>query len=84
MYEYYLTFRSMTSAQSAVFSLYHHGITASLTRIPKQLSKAGCGYGIKLIGADAYAAASILRQEGRPYERVFRLRNGQIPEEVYL
>lgn len=84
MNEYYFTFRSMTRGQQAAILLLQHGIVGNLVRTPKVLTSKGCGYAIAINRADAYAAATILRQERIGFDRVFRLGAGLMPEEVAL
>ena len=48
MNDYYVTFRSLTSAQRASFEASKHGIRAELIRTPKSLSSTGCGYALRV------------------------------------
>lgn len=82
MYEYYFTFRSVTSAQNAMMTLAEKGIPADFLRTPRFLSRVGCGYAVKLSYSDGYAAAAVLRQQQIKFERFVRLFPDGIIEEV--
>ena len=70
MHEYYVTFRSLTSAQQASFELSKNGIPSSLKRMPKDISSMGCGYGLRINSEMAHAAARILRQSNIRFEKI--------------
>lgn len=84
MYQFYLTFRSMTRAQSAAAALLRNGIAAAFMRAPKSLSAQGCGYALQLDGANLQAAALVLRREGLFFEHAYRVYPGQPLWEVPL
>lgn len=84
MYEYYMTFRSMTSAQQAALLLMQNGVNAAVLRAPRFLSEKGCGYAVGLNDLNVYLAVRLLRQFGNRFERVFRVRPGFTPEVVAL
>lgn len=71
MYDYYLTFRSMTAAQQAAAALYRYAISAELTKAPRQAASMGCSYALGLSAKDAAAASGALRLEAIRYERAF-------------
>ncbi len=82
MYQFYLTFRSMTRAQSAAMALLRNGIAAAFLRSPKSLSAQGCGYALQLDGTNLQAAALVLRREGLFFEHAYRVYPGLPPQEV--
>lgn len=84
MYQFYLTFRSMTRAQSAATALLRKGIVAAFLRTPKSLSAQGCGYALQIDGASLQTAAAFLRREGLAFDHAFRLYPGAPPQEVPL
>lgn len=84
MYAYYFVFRSITSAQRAAIILKQDGFYPALINTPGSMSPYGCGYALRLKGMDGYAAAQTLRRRNIEYQRVFRMVDGGLPEEVTL
>ena len=84
MYDYQITFRSLTAAQRADMALLRQGIDAQLIRAPRSLSAMGCGYALQPNGTDICTVLSVLRREGIGFQRVFRIRPGFAPEEVAM
>lgn len=84
MYDDYLTFRSLTSAQRALAACQTQGIRAELVRAPKDLSAQGCGYALRMDGPDLDRAILELRLWGIPFERGYRMRPGGRVEEVLV
>ena len=78
-----ITFRSVTPAQRGENLLRKEGIACTLRRTPRELAEQGCGYSIRMNGAQLSQAAELLRKHGISYRKVYRLRNG-VPEEVIL
>ena len=78
-----ITFRSVTPAQRGEAALRREGISCALARTPRVLAEQGCGYSIRLPGAQLPGALEILRQKGISYRKTYRLREGN-PEEVFL
>lgn len=70
--QYLLTFRSLTYAQQGSRVLERVGISASVVRVPKELSVRGCSYGVSLQERHIHAAGKAL------------LKAGFMPEKAYL
>ena len=84
MYDLFFTFHSLTRAQIAAQTLRYQGISAYLIHAPEVLSSLGCGYAVKINGADGYAASTYLRNDHIIYEKAFRKFPGSAPEEVFV
>ena len=67
MNDYYVTFRSLTSAQRASFEASKHGIRAELIRTPKSLSSTGCGYALRVDQIFIQNTVKILRNGNLAY-----------------
>ena len=78
--DYMITFRSVTFAQRGERALKSIGIDCTLARTPRELSSRGCGYCLRLRGADALAAAELLRDRDIAFEKVFAYGNGRMEE----
>lgn len=68
--DYLIICRSLTYAQRTESVLRAGGYRASLTRVPASVWKEGCGYGVKLRGADIGRAAELLNRRGLPPRKV--------------
>lgn len=84
MYDIFFTFHSLTRAQLAVQTLRYQGISAYLIHAPEVLSAFGCGYAVKINGADGYTASAYLRNNHIVFEKAFRKFPGSVPEEVFV
>lgn len=69
--DWMITFRSVTFAQRGQGALRRGNVECSLHRTPKQLSRRGCGYCLRLRGWDAPKAVQILQGERIPFEKVY-------------
>ena len=63
----------MTAAQRAAAALNRGGVFASVTKAPQSANPNGCAYAVKLGERNLPAALAILRREGIPCEKRFRL-----------
>ncbi|MCI8526014.1 MAG: DUF3343 domain-containing protein [Oscillospiraceae bacterium] len=84
MFDYYITFRSITRAQRGSRLLDSIGLHHQLLRTPKVLSAQGCGYALRLrqeLGAQAVEA---LRQNEIGFQRVYQLDGGGQYQEIGL
>ena len=82
--QWLITFRSVTFAQKGQHILQTAGILCQLQRTPKELSRRGCGYCLRMSEKIAFYAVERFRQEQLPFEKVYALQaNGQ-PEERQL
>lgn len=80
MRQVWITFRSLTHAQRAATSLERKGITASLTRAPKELSLRGCAYAVVLRKRFG-EAAGLIEELKLPSAQYFeRLESGEFRE----
>ena len=70
MNDYYVTFRSLTSAQRASFEASRHGVRATLIRTPKSLSSTGCGYALRVDQIYIEKTIKILRDANIRFERI--------------
>ena len=62
MYNYLLTFRSLTYGQRAQRAVQSIGISTALMRTPKILAENGCGYCIKIKEKDLEPALAAMRK----------------------
>lgn len=82
--QWLITFRSVTYAQKGERQLKKAGIPCTLQRTPKELSKRGCGYCLRLLGRYAIKAAEHLQDAQLPYEKMYALTENGRPEERLL
>lgn len=72
MFEYYITFRSLTSAQQAAFVLNKNGIHSLIKRVPAAISVNGCGYSLVLAPERGPSAVRILRELNIKFEKIYQ------------
>ncbi len=84
MFDYYVTFRSVTFAQRAQQLLTGAHIQSSMMRAPKAMSRKGCGYALRIRASAAAHAAAVLQSGGVPYSAVYRLHPDGTAEAVML
>ena len=84
MNDYLMVFRSLTYAQRAGSLLSGRGFRVAVVRTPADIWKEGCGWSVRLRGADIKAAIELLRPVNLMPKRAFRLENGEIAGEVAL
>ena len=77
----FITFRSVTVAQSGQRSLKRVGIDTVLRRTPKGLEQRGCGYCLQLKETVALEAVDRLRREGIEFSKLYRFRENGSAEE---
>jgi hypothetical protein len=77
----FITFRSVTFAQSGQRSLKRVGIETILRRTPKGLEQRGCGYSLQLKSVSASQAVEQLRREGIEFSKLYRFRENGSAEE---
>ena len=80
----YITFRSVTFAQSAQRALRKAGIETTLKRTPKTLEQRGCGYCLQLRQWEAVAAVQLLKQQNREFGKLYAIGPEGNAEEVVL
>lgn len=81
---YYLTFQSMTRAQSAAGRLQQHGVVAGFLRAPKAISDLGCGYAVQVGRTDVQGALFLLKSAGIYPRKIYRITPIGDVEEVFL
>lgn len=84
MFEHYFTFRSITGAQRGERALKKEGLRCVLLRAPKALSMKGCGYALKVSGAEAPAAKLALEIWGVEYGKIYRFSDDGRAEEAAI
>lgn len=72
MYDYFFTFRSVTSAMRGSRVLEAAGISALMVRTPKYLRQLGCGYSLRVREQELSLAAQALSAGEAPYQRLYR------------
>ena len=81
MNDYFLTFRSVTTAMRAGTLLRGAGIFNATVRTPLALRQQGCGYSLRVSERSYAAAAALLRQNELPFRKLYRkLADGQWQE----
>ena len=71
MVSYLIICRSLTFAQRTAHVLERAGISGSVLRSPKLISKEGCGYCVRISERRLTDALMILRREGMAPKQVF-------------
>ncbi|MBP3305184.1 MAG: DUF3343 domain-containing protein [Oscillospiraceae bacterium] len=79
-----ITFRSVTFAQKGERVLQKAGIDCTLQRTPKELSKQGCGYCLRVRAKDVMNAVELLRENQVSYGKTYALKDDGRPEERVL
>ena len=82
--QWLITFRSVTFAQKGEKILKQAGVECILQRTPKELSRRGCGYCLRLRGNSAFRGAELLHRAELPFEKVYALSDDGHPEERML
>ena len=78
---YYITFRSVTTAQRGEKILQKAGMRAVLLRTPKWMESQGCGYALRIWAKNGEEALVLLRRSGVPVRKLYRQReDGQLEE----
>ena len=82
--EWLITFRSITFAQRAQRVLLAGNIPCHLQRTPKRLSERGCGYCLRLLGADMPMAMERLRRDQVAYGKLYTVgEDGSVEEQAH-
>jgi len=79
---YYITFRSVTTAQRGEKVLQKAGVRAVLLRTPKWMESQGCGYSLRLYTDEMLPVISLLREKAVAFRRVYVQREDGTLEEV--
>ena len=68
---YFITFRSVTTAQRAESVLRQGGIHCTLQRTPRWMEEQGCGYCLRIRGVDLPATLALLRQRKIGFRKTY-------------
>ena len=81
MVYYLIMCRSLTYAQRTARALERAGITGTIQRAPRELSREGCGYCVKVSQRRLVQALSTLKKADVSYTRVYIVhQNGETAE----
>jgi len=84
MVSYLILCRSLTYAQKAAHVLERAGLTVSIQRAPKEISKEGCAYCVRVSERKIEAALGALRATGTRFGGIYRKDPNGMPREVTL
>ena len=73
---YLISCRSLTYAQRAARTLERSGITATITRLPRELSDKGCAYAVRVPGRHLEAAQQRLQAAKLPFGAIHSEQTG--------
>lgn len=82
MYDYYFTFRSVTSAMEGRRALERAGVSAVTVRTPGELRHNGCGYSLRVREEQLAEAKRILETSRLRYQKLYRRKDGAAWQEV--
>lgn len=83
MKAYLITFRSITYAQRGERAMNQEGIRCILRRTPRWMEQRGCGYALEARLSDISVGTELLRREGIPFRKAYRLTgDGTVAEEI--
>ena len=82
MKTYLITFRSVTYAQRAEQVFTREAIRCALRRTPRWMEQRGCGYAVEAKLADILMGTELLKGEGIPYRKTYRLAESGAVEEI--
>ena len=77
----YITFRSVTVAQRGEKILNAAGIRCAVRRTPRWMEEQGCGYCIRLSGAEVPYALALLRKNQLSWRKVYHQGENGVLEE---
>ncbi len=77
----YITFRSVTVAQRGEKILNAAGIRCAVRRTPRWMEEQGCGYCIRLAGAEVPDALALLHKNQLSWRKVYHQREDGVLEE---
>lgn len=77
----YITFRSVTVAQRGEKILNAAGIRCAVRRTPRWMEEQGCGYCIRLSGAEVPDALALLRKNQLSWRKVYHQGENEVLEE---
>ena len=68
---YYITFRSVTTAQRGEQILHNAGARPVLLRTPKWMESQGCGYSLRIRTDALLPVVALLREKAVPFRKVY-------------
>ena len=68
---YYITFRSVTTAQRGEKVLQKAGLRAVLLRTPKWMESQGCGYSLRIRTDELLPVVDLLREKAVVFRRIY-------------
>ena len=68
---YYITFRSVTTAQRGEKVLQKAGLRAVLLRTPKWMESQGCGYSLRIRSDELLPVVDLLREKAVAFRRIY-------------
>ena len=81
MEKYYITFRSVTTAQRGERCLRRGGVECRILRTPRWMEERGCGYCLRIRPVDTLDSLERLRANSIPFSKVYaRKENGSVEE----
>ena len=84
MEKYYITFRSVTTAQRGERCLRRGGVECRILRTPRWMEERGCGYCLRLRPQNALKAVELLRAASIGFSKVFGVNDQGGVEELSL
>ena len=81
---YFITFRSVTTAQRGEKLLSENRYRCILRRTPRWMEEKGCGYCLQLTVGDILPPVTLLRSAGIPLRKVYVQKENGSMEEVAL
>lgn len=81
---YYITFRSVTTAQRGEKVLQKAGLRAVLLRTPKWMESQGCGYSLRIRTDELLPVVDLLREKAVVFRRIYVQNPDGTLEEVAL
>ena len=71
MEKYYITFRSVTTAQRGERCLHRGGVECRILRTPRWMEERGCGYCLRLRPGELHKSLELLKGEGIAYSKIY-------------
>lgn len=83
MKAYLITFRSITYAQRGEQIFSREGLRCHLRRTPRWMEQQGCGYAVEVKLPELEMGRALLRREGVPFRKAYRMNGeGSVGEEI--
>ncbi len=82
MKTFFITFRSITTAQRAERVFYRAGYSCTLRRTPRWMEERGCGYGVEVKVPELNMGLAVLQREKLPFRKSYLLHGDGLVEEL--